>query len=58
MRQLAREGLIDEYLLSLTPIVLGAGQGLFEGNEARLELLDQQTFSSGIILLNYGIAEG
>lgn len=58
VRQLAREGLIDEYLLSLTPVVLGAGQGLFEGNEARLELLDQQTFSSGIILLNYGIAEG
>lgn len=58
VRQLAREGLIDEYLLNLTPIVLGAGQGLFEGNETKLRLLHQQTFTSGIILLHYGITEG
>lgn len=58
VRQLAGEGLIDEYLLSLTPVILGAGQGLFEGNGGKLTLLDQQSFPSGMILLHYGIAEG
>ncbi|WP_394325957.1 dihydrofolate reductase family protein [Methanosarcina horonobensis] len=31
VQQLTSEGLIDEYLLAVTPVVLGAGKPLFKG---------------------------
>jgi dihydrofolate reductase len=54
VQQLAREGLIDEYLIALTPIVLGAGRSMFEGiNEQRLTLLESRAFDSGHVMLHY-----
>lgn len=51
---LTRERLIDEYLLGINPVVLGAGRPMFPPGEARLELdlLGTRTFASGVVVLS------
>lgn len=48
-------GLIDEYRLSVHPVVLGAGKPLFQDLKERvnLKLVDTKTFSSGVVQLIY-----
>ncbi|WP_079508887.1 dihydrofolate reductase family protein [Mesobacillus jeotgali] len=48
-------GLVDEFRLSVHPIVLGAGKPLFIDikNRVELELVDTKRFSSGVIQLCY-----
>lgn len=59
VRALARDGLVDEYLLILTPALLGSGQLLFEDiDEADLELLAVRSFDSGNVLLHYQVGKG
>lgn len=54
IQQLASEGLIDEYFLALTPVVLGAGKALFAGlDRLDLKLVDSRAFASGNVLLHY-----
>jgi dihydrofolate reductase len=54
VQQLADEGLIDEYLVVVTPVVLGAGKPLFkEVKKCNLELLETRNFKSGNVLLHY-----
>jgi dihydrofolate reductase len=54
VQQLANEGLIDEYLFAITPVVLGAGRSLFTDVEGlNLELLEIKDFKSGNVLLYY-----
>jgi dihydrofolate reductase len=49
-----RAGLVDECHLFLTPVVVGAGtRALPEGLRARLELLDERRFDSGVVYLRY-----
>ncbi len=50
-----KQGLIDEYRLLVSPIVLGAGTPLFQGGYSRfnLTLADSKTFDTGAILLTY-----
>jgi dihydrofolate reductase len=56
VQQLANEGLIDEYLLVLTPVVVGGGKPLFkDSNRGNLELLETRSFQSGIVLLHYKV---
>lgn len=51
----ATAGLIDEYLLSLSPAVLSGGPRIFDGLERdlALELVDTKVFDAGVVLLRY-----
>lgn len=48
-------GLIDEYIVSVIPVVLGDGIPLFKGPlpEHRLELLESVDYPSGLVQLHY-----
>ena len=47
-------GLVDEYHLLLHPIVIGGGNpALPDGVHARLELVDEHRFGSGVVHLGY-----
>lgn len=52
---LARHGLIDEYRLGLTPVVLGGGNPLFKPSPERmkLKLVDARPLTSGCVILRY-----
>ncbi len=52
-------GLIDEYLLTIAPLVLGTGRRLFAGGtQASLRLLESSTTSRGVVLAVYETARG
>ncbi len=54
VQQLSNEGLIDEYLFIVTPVVLGMGKPLFTNvGGINLELLETRRFTSGNVLLRY-----
>lgn len=56
VQQLAGEGLIDEYLILVTPVILGTGKLLFKDvKKFNLELLETRDFNSGNVLLHYRI---
>jgi len=48
-------GLVDEYRLSVHPVILGAGKSLFVDMKQRqeLKLVDSRRFSSGVVQLCY-----
>ena len=47
--------LVDEYVLSIHPLVLGSGRRLFpdDGTTARLRLADSTTTTTGVIIATY-----
>lgn len=59
VRSLMGSNLIDEYVLSIHPLVLGAGRRLFpdEGSMAALRLVDSKTTSTGVVIATYRPAE-
>ena len=51
--------LIDEYLLMITPLVLGSGRRLFAGGTyASLRLVESSTSSTGVLMAVYERARG
>jgi dihydrofolate reductase len=49
-----RAGLVDEYHLFVTPVLVGGGTAaLPDAIRLRLELLDERRFSSGVVHLHY-----
>ncbi len=55
IHSLTRFGLIDEYRLRVHPVVLGSRVPLFKDLKERmpLQLIDSQTFHSGVVILHY-----
>jgi dihydrofolate reductase len=55
MRTLAAHDLVDEYRLSVHPIVLGGGKRLFADgfDKSTLELVDAKSLSTGVVILTY-----
>lgn len=55
---LADAGLLDELLVTIVPIVLGAGKPLFSTPiERPMRLLGTRTFATGMIELRYSLAD-
>jgi dihydrofolate reductase len=52
---LIRAGLVDEYRISIHPVILGAGTPFLPGLEDRigLKLVETRTFDSGVVYLRY-----
>ena len=54
VQQLTDVGLIDEYFIAVTPVILGKGKPLFgEVQKRNLRLREAQSFKSGNVLLRY-----
>jgi dihydrofolate reductase len=52
--QAIKAGLVDEFHLFLSPIVVGGGkQSLPDNVRVRLELLDERRFGNGVVHLHY-----
>jgi dihydrofolate reductase len=58
-QSLMRHDLIDEYVLSIHPVVLGSGRRLFPdgGPAATLRLVASVTTSTGVVIATYQPAE-
>lgn len=55
IRQASDAGLIDELIITVVPVILGAGAPLFAGVEQRrkFQLLHSQAFADGLVQLRY-----
>jgi dihydrofolate reductase len=53
--QLAEAGLIDEYRIAVSPVVLGKGKTMFDAvtRKLALRLTGSQTFGNGTVVLSY-----
>ena len=59
VRSLMKHDLIDEYILLIHPLILGAGHRLFadDGTFAALQLVNLQTSTKGVVIASYRPAE-
>jgi dihydrofolate reductase len=55
VREFATGDLIDEYVISIIPILIGSGIRLFKetGTERKLTLINSKAYESGLVLLKY-----
>jgi dihydrofolate reductase len=54
VQQLTDAGLIDDYVLIVTPVILGKGKPLFEDvTKLSVKLVSAKSFASGNVLLHY-----
>jgi riboflavin biosynthesis pyrimidine reductase len=59
VQSLMRRNLVDEYVLSIHPLVLGSGRRLFPDGVpfASLQLVDTKTTTTGVVIATYRPAE-
>jgi dihydrofolate reductase len=57
MRNLIATGLVDEFRLVIHPVVLGAGESIFDGlaTPFYLKLVDTKVFPKGTVVHTYGV---
>lgn len=57
--ELFKEGLVDEVILKLNPLLLGSGIPVLPdiGSQIDLELIDTKVYNSGVVLLSYRVAD-
>ena len=55
VRALAAAGLVDRYVLTTIPVVLGRGARLFDGTPADLEVESSTTSPTGIVVATYRV---
>jgi dihydrofolate reductase len=55
VRSLMQAGLVDEFVLSIHPLVLGSGRRLFEdgGPYATFDLVETRTSTTGVVIARY-----
>lgn len=55
VKMLIEENLIDEYIISIIPIILGEGKRLFKDETSRVELetISSKKYESGLIQVHY-----
>lgn len=59
VRWLLANGLLDRLNVLVHPVVVGAGQRLFDADQPQpLQLVSHETFGSGVLNLSYAPAEG
>ena len=58
VRSLVRRNLIDQFVLLIHPLILGAGQRMFEhdGTLARFKLTESVPTTTGVIIATYELA--
>lgn len=57
VQQLTNEGLIDEYLFIVTPVIAGEGKSLFnDAKQTNLKLVEAKSFKSGNVVLHYAVS--
>ena len=59
INELLKHDLIDEFIISIVPILLGNGTRLFKDGrpEQKLKLVDVKTFDTGLAQLHYKRAD-
>lgn len=57
VNELARLQLIDEYIISVIPVLLGGGVRLFKADrpEQKLQLISSKAFEKGLLQVNYKV---
>lgn len=55
VKLLMKDNLVDEYVVSVMPIVLGDGKRLFKGgiDKIDIDLVSSQFFETGVVQLHY-----
>jgi len=53
VKEFLKNNLIDEFIITIIPVVLGEGIPLFRNGERQLKLLDSKSYDSGVVQLHY-----
>ena len=54
VQQFANLGLIDEYLIAIHPIIIGAGKSMFKDvKKTNLKFIESRSFKNGLVWLRY-----
>ncbi|WP_432570072.1 dihydrofolate reductase family protein [Kineococcus sp. SYSU DK005] len=58
VRALTAAGLVDRFVLTTVPVVLGCGTRLFEGSALELEVESSTTTGTGVVVATYRVRRG